>query len=280
MTTNPFEVWYDVKRQLPINIPPYSWNTKKRSNISFQAPLTLFQNKNFKILFFSILLTILSLNSANAQVGINNPLPDPSSMLDVKSVDKGVLLPRVTTFQRKNDITSPAKGLLVYDTDLDLFYFNAGNSVTPTWVPINTGYYASKTRIKIIPKDFMAAAKDKHGKPQPKTEGYDNVSGTNTNYGVVTSEDDTDLVSFVAIPSGFKATHVRIYGNDTSVSFNVYESNIVNGNLFSKGSANLDSEANITDVNSSDTNFLVISIHFDDKEEDKAYGGYVTIAPI
>jgi hypothetical protein len=53
-----------------------------------------------------------------AQVGINsdNSQPDPSSMLDVKSTSKGVLLPRMTVEQR-NAIPGPAEGLMVYCTN-------------------------------------------------------------------------------------------------------------------------------------------------------------------
>lgn len=41
--------------------------------------------------------------------------PAPSSMLEVNSTSKGVLLPRLTTVQR-NAISNPANGLLIYET--------------------------------------------------------------------------------------------------------------------------------------------------------------------
>jgi hypothetical protein len=45
-------------------------------------------------------------------------------LLDVSSTSKGLLAPRMTTTQR-NAIASPAKGLLVYDTDLNgLYHYN------------------------------------------------------------------------------------------------------------------------------------------------------------
>jgi Chaperone of endosialidase len=52
--------------------------------------------------------------------------PDASAMLDVYSLDKGVLVPRVTTVQR-NAIATPANGLLVYDTDENSFYYYNGS---------------------------------------------------------------------------------------------------------------------------------------------------------
>lgn len=67
---------------------------------------------------------------AQDNVGIGTTTPDPSSVLEMKSTEKGVLVPRMTTAQR-NAIPSPAEGLLVYDTDLDCFvYFE---TTTPSW---------------------------------------------------------------------------------------------------------------------------------------------------
>ena len=57
-------------------------------------------------------------------VGINNTAPDASALLDVVSTTKGVLIPRMTTTQR-NNISSPATGLQVYNTSLNkLNYYN------------------------------------------------------------------------------------------------------------------------------------------------------------
>lgn len=48
-----------------------------------------------------------------------------SAMLDVKSIDKGILIPRLTTVQR-TAISNPATGLLVFDTDAGSFFFYNG----------------------------------------------------------------------------------------------------------------------------------------------------------
>jgi hypothetical protein len=59
-----------------------------------------------------------------AQIGIGTITPDVSSMLDITSTTKGMLAPRMTTAQ-KTAITTPATGLLVYDTTLGKFsYYN------------------------------------------------------------------------------------------------------------------------------------------------------------
>ena len=73
-------------------------------------------------------------------VGINKDgsSPDPSAMLDVKSTDKGLLLPRMTTIQRIA-IASPANGLAVFDTDTKSFWFFNGAA----WIESATGSSAN-----------------------------------------------------------------------------------------------------------------------------------------
>lgn len=81
------------------------------------------------------MLVLLSLY-LQAQVAINTDgsPPDASAMLDVKSTDRGLLIPRVTTAQR-NNIALPATGLLVYQTDApEGFYYNKGTTTQPQWI--------------------------------------------------------------------------------------------------------------------------------------------------
>ncbi|MCL2597052.1 MAG: fibrobacter succinogenes major paralogous domain-containing protein [Paludibacter sp.] len=75
-----------------------------------------------------VLISIIwAFNDATAQViGINTDTPDNTSVLDIVAPhkDKGVLAPRLTTIQR-NNIANPAEGLLVYDTNLNVYtYWN------------------------------------------------------------------------------------------------------------------------------------------------------------
>jgi hypothetical protein len=55
-----------------------------------------------------------------------------SAILDVKSINKGVLIPRMTTTQR-NAIASPATGLMIYNTSTNTFQFRN----TTSWVNLN-----------------------------------------------------------------------------------------------------------------------------------------------
>ncbi len=76
-----------------------------------------------RIIITSYLL-LITYYLSTAQIAINTDGidPDASAMLDVSSTDKGILIPRMTTMQRTN-ISSPATGLLVYDTTTGSFWY-------------------------------------------------------------------------------------------------------------------------------------------------------------
>lgn len=88
------------------------------------------------ILTFTLLVSLFG--SLYAQVAVNSTgaEPDASAMLDVSSTDKGILVPRLTTAQR-NAIVSPADGLMVYDTEINSFWFYDGGE--SEWVEVNSG---------------------------------------------------------------------------------------------------------------------------------------------
>jgi hypothetical protein len=88
--------------------------------------LYLTQSNHFKMkiriaLGICILMTIGTRVMAQS-VGINTTTPDSSAILDIQSVDKGLLMPRMSTAQRIA-IPNPATGLMVYDTGTQSFWF-------------------------------------------------------------------------------------------------------------------------------------------------------------
>ena len=62
---------------------------------------------------------------AQNNMGVGTLTPHPSSVLDLTSTDKGVLIPRLTTTQRVA-ISNPATGLLVYDLTTSGFWYFDG----------------------------------------------------------------------------------------------------------------------------------------------------------
>jgi hypothetical protein len=82
--------------------------------------------KKFLILLFVIGTSFLS-TAQNVGIGTNSP--HTSAMLDVTSINKGMLVPRMFTTQRLG-IVSPAKGLLVFDNNTNSFWFYSGTAWT------------------------------------------------------------------------------------------------------------------------------------------------------
>ncbi|MTE25908.1 hypothetical protein [Winogradskyella ouciana] len=74
-------------------------------------------------------------------MGIGTTDPDPSALLELESDSQGMLTPRMTSDER-NEIISPATGLLVFDTDLNVFLFFNGSTWQQLSQPSNTGWVA------------------------------------------------------------------------------------------------------------------------------------------
>lgn len=83
---------------------------------------------------------------------------DNSAVLDVRSTTQGALLPRLTSAQR-TAISSPADGLIVYDTDLNLLYrFDTADG----WQPLvsgNTGYVQNQYAAQQAASEFWVSGR-------------------------------------------------------------------------------------------------------------------------
>lgn len=85
--------------------------------------------------FFLLLLPFIHF----AQVGIGTTNPDNSSILDVYSNDKGILIPRLSTSNR-DVILNPSNGLLLYNTTTKTinYFDNSWNDLSPSYKSINS----------------------------------------------------------------------------------------------------------------------------------------------
>jgi hypothetical protein len=109
--------------------------------------LHLLQNKIMKsklnLITVALILLFCSSNAIHAQsMGISNAAitPDPSSILEMRTTDKGILIPRMTTAERDN-ISSPATGLMLYNTITNQYNFYNGSA----WVFWGSAAYLSAT---------------------------------------------------------------------------------------------------------------------------------------
>jgi hypothetical protein len=81
----------------------------------------------YSVAGFMLLYLLLSPNSFAQNVAVTDSteyVPHESAMLDIQSNYKGMLVPRMDSSQRVN-ISNPATGLLVFDTEANgFFYYN------------------------------------------------------------------------------------------------------------------------------------------------------------
>src|SRR5258705_6127121 len=80
-----------------------------------------------KIILFMLAVHLMQCGIAQQNVAINSTgaLPHASAQLDVSSNNKGFLIPRMTSMQRTT-ISTPATGLMVFDTNTNSFWFFNG----------------------------------------------------------------------------------------------------------------------------------------------------------
>jgi len=106
-------------------------------------------------LFFAAALTANCVHAQNTfpstgSTGIGTLAPNASSLLEINSITKGFLPPRMTQAQR-NAIVSPATGLMIYQTNnTPGFYYFGGtgwNAVTPARANTTLSNLASPTAI-------------------------------------------------------------------------------------------------------------------------------------
>jgi hypothetical protein len=69
-----------------------------------------------QVMLLTTMLLILTTGTTQVAINSNGDNPNSSAMLDVSSTNKGMLMPRMTSAQRKA-INDPETGLLVFDTD-------------------------------------------------------------------------------------------------------------------------------------------------------------------
>ena len=203
-------------------------------------------------------------------VGDNLYIQDNGSLSQTKPTGEASLIQNICIVLKTNGST--CQGMLVSaigrTNDVPnlnsghVFYGNSSNQSVST--QLSTLLPPDLTAIKILPRDFIA---DDGGRPvQIDDTGSDRW---------IESDSTSPLYASVEIPPGFKATHVDIYGSATS-AVTVYEADINVRTVTSKGTGNIGTQINITDVTSDATNYLLIELAQASGEQ--VNGGKVTIA--
>jgi len=173
-----------------------------------------------------------------------------------------------------NIINQQVDGDIVFQTDdgsggVETYLtIDGGSQEIIATKPIVTG----ESQIKVLPHHFMS---NEDGGANKSAQFRDD-----TIIGVRTSADSAELYAFVEIPYGKTATNVTVYGNDTNLAVNVYESDINAGALTDKtpeAGCRVGTACDITDVAYSATNYLAIKVTTTSYTNDIVYGAVVTI---
>jgi trimeric autotransporter adhesin len=86
------------------------------------------------ILIMVALINAIPGIAQNVAINTDGSVPNPNAMLDIKSSNKGILIPRTDSTTRKT--IANTKGLLIYDTTTHTFWFNTGAA----WQNLATGW--------------------------------------------------------------------------------------------------------------------------------------------
>ena len=94
----------------------------------------------------ALLLAVLTVCyiSFSQSVGLGTTTPHASAALDISSNNKGLLMPRMTTAER-TAIVSPAKALLVYDTNLNEYCYYTGTA----WKVLSANKYSNDSNLVV-----------------------------------------------------------------------------------------------------------------------------------
>ena len=148
---------------------------------------------------------VVGCGTASAQgmaVNATGSAADASAMLDVSSVTKGVLAPRMTATQRAS-ISSPATGLLIYQTDGTTgFYFFDGAA----WTLIN-----ALTNVTTQGNTFNGNSQLVQTNPSGQLPAVSGTNLTNLNAASIT----TGTVSASRLGSGTASSNTFLRGDNT-----------------------------------------------------------------
>ncbi|MBA9071938.1 hypothetical protein GGR22_000064 [Flavobacterium gossypii] len=147
-----------------------------------------------------VLLFLLS-TFGYSQIGIGTTSPDPTSVLHVESTTQGFLTPRMTTAQR-TAITTPANGLMVYDTTLASFYYY--DTPTTAWIKINSGK-DGRLKYKLIKSTDVLAT----------VLAAEKIAGSNTKY-LLDSATLYEINGTISVDLPIELNNAYIVGEDSS----------------------------------------------------------------
>jgi hypothetical protein len=179
---------------------------------------------------FLILLSFVISIQVYGQTGIGTTTPNASAKLEIAATDKGLLIPRLTLTQR-GSISSPANGLLIYQTDGVVgFYVNTGTAASPTWTRINIDWVRTGNDIAYTAGNVSTTGTLTGGNSSTSSiSGFGaNVVSASGNYSITAADNGKVIQSTGAsaitisiptgLPTGFNCTVVQMGAGQVTFS--------------------------------------------------------------
>ena len=199
-----------------------SWDLNGNSNVTTTSKLG--STTNIAVKLFTGNKERLRIQ-ATGTVGIGTPTPASSAILDITSVNRGLLVPRMTSLQRLS-IVSPANSLLVFDTDTHSYWFynaTAWNSlITGTtggsnnlFIGMNTGrsITTASDNVGVGADVLQATTTGSNNTATGYGALYSNTTGySNTAFGYVALGSNETSVNNVAIGDSALYNHIGSVG--------------------------------------------------------------------
>jgi hypothetical protein len=179
---------------------------------------------------FLILLSLILSIQSYGQTGIGTTTPNASAKLEIAATDKGLLIPRLTSTQKGN-ITSPANGLLIYQTDGVVgFYVNTGTAASPVWTRINMDWTRTGNDIAYTAGNVSTTGTLTGGNSSTSSiSGFAaNIVSASANYSITAADNGKVIQSTSAsaititiptgLPTGFNCTVVQMGAGQVTFS--------------------------------------------------------------
>jgi hypothetical protein len=191
-----------------------------------------------KLNLLAALMMMLILSFSNHKIaaqsmGISSTsiTPDASSILEMRTTTKGVLIPRMTTAER-DLISLPANGLMVYNTSTSRFNFYNGSawvilvSDSAVYLSVDAGStLTTSSTSDVVISDMTQTASETATylvlfNGQVTIPAANNIETTNT----ATLASDLNLIyaDIIAIPAT-SSTHPLVFGSGETLSPGVYD---------------------------------------------------------
>jgi type VI protein secretion system component Hcp len=150
-----------------------------------------------KILLFAAIITCITVN---AQVGVGTTTPNASSVLDLTSTNKGVLIPRIGD---TTGVPTPPEGLIIYNKNTKSpYYYNGTRWMAFGALPNSTSVQTDRITYKITGGSFTATEEEMFAfstgasKAVSGSGGGYNIGNTNWQDFSFTKELDINTVKF------------------------------------------------------------------------------------